>query len=172
MPESVNDTWRLLQSEHTADQLLGKLLELIIDLTDVDELTVEVVQHAFQVQLEPYEDAAYGSARLTNGWNVRVEVSDDEVYGPGFGLHFFGNEGDRSAPMSDICAVDADAFAARLVDAGFERQPYYSIHGGRAGDFLTRGSIRVTTSVRGEASEPNEKIKHSCITSVQVQRCD
>lgn len=173
MSNSAKDEWSLLpQSEHTADQILGKLLELIINATDVGELTVEVVEDSFHVRLKPFEDAAYGSARLTDDWNVRLDVSDDEVYGPGIGLHFFGNRGDRSAPMSDICAVDADTFAARLVSAGFERRPYYGIHGGLAGDFLIRGSVRVTTSVRGEASEPNDKVTHSCITSVQVQRHD
>lgn len=174
MPDSAKERIsQLPQSKLTAEQLLTILLELISDTHDVGQLTTEVIDDAFGIRLQPYEEDSFAYAgRLTKTWNVRVEVSDDEFYGPGVDVRFFDSEGGRRAPMSDICAVDSDTFSETLANAGFERQPYTGIHGGFAGEFLTRGAVRVTTSVRGEASQPEEKVTHSCITAVQVQRYD
>lgn len=160
----------LPQAELSADELLNRLLELIINTTDVGMLSAPVIEAAFHVHLEPYEDTVFYAARLSDDWNYKIEVSDDELYGPGLYLRFFGNQGDTPASMSDICALDADAFAITLQGAGFDRQTSYGIHGGILGDFLTRGSVRVTTGVRREASELHEKSARGYITAVQVQR--
>lgn len=164
---------RLPQSDLTAEQLLTKLLELITSANEVDQLTEGLIESTLGVHLEPYdEDSSSYAARLTETWNVKVEVSDDEFYGHGVDLRFFDTEGGTRAPMADICAVDSDAFSRTLVNAGFERQPYRGIHGAFIGDFLTRGSVQVITSVHGEASEPDEKRTHQCIAAVQVRRYD
>lgn len=172
MPYSAKEEIsRLPQSRLSAEALLTGLLNLVIHADDVEQLTAGLVEATFGVHLEPYEeDSSAYAARLTEMWNFKVEVSDDEFYGHGVDLHFFDNEGGTRAAMSDICAVDAEAFSDTLAAAGFGRQPYPGIHGGFGGDFLTRGRIRVTTSVRGEASEPPERRTHNCITAVQVQR--
>lgn len=164
---------QLPQSDLTAEQLLTKLLDLLTSANEVEELTKSLVESTFGVHLEPYdEDSSSYAARLTETWNVRVEISDDEFYGHGVDLRFFDTDGGTRAPMSDICALDSDAFSGTLVNAGFGRQPYPDIHGGRIGDLLTRGPVQVITSVYGEASEPDEKRTHQCIAAVQVRRYD
>lgn len=164
------DRVQLPQSDYTAEELLTKLLELIINSSDISEFTTAAIETTFGIRLAPYsEDAERYVARLTADWNVSLEVFDDEVYGRGVDVTFHAAS-QSHPPMTDICGVDSDAFAALLERAGFERRAMYGIHGERWGARYFRGQIEVTTFIRGEASEPHEKIAHSCIRSVEIRQ--
>lgn len=161
---------QLPQSELTAEQLLATLSELIINTTDAGELTKDLIEKTFNIHLEQWEAnlAGYG-ARLTSEWNVAISVGNYESIGPSVALRFVPSE-DREIPMTDICAVDANAFGARLEQANFIREARYGIHGERWGSAYRRGTLQVVASTEGEANEPAEKIAHACIESVQIRR--
>lgn len=162
---------QLPQSRLTAGDLLGRLTELIISATDVDQLTRDVINDTFGVQLETYEEhRADCAARLTPDWNVSIELSSDPRSGPVFEFAFFDRSESLNAPITEICDFDATAFAVALREAGFEQATTYGVHGGIIGDDFVRGRVRVMTSTRGEAAEPPEKFTHRCITSVWIRR--
>lgn len=160
----------LPQSESTAEQLLTQLTKLIINTTDVRQLTRQVVENAFRIQLgRSSEDTSSYAARITSDWNIGIEVNDHEDDGRGVRFEFFESGGDRP-PMTSICALDADAFGAELQRAGFIRTAQYGIHGERLGADYRRGALQVVASTGGEAGEPTEAISHACIKAVEIQQ--
>lgn len=169
MSESADYISQLPQSPHTAEQLLVLLIKLVAKITDVEELTDDVIEATFGIQLDPSEhDQKDYAARLTPEWNVSVVVSDDEVNGRILELGFFDSHKDPVAALTDICGVDSDAFGTALMRAGFEQNAVHGVHGERQGQGYRRGSIEVLALTRGEANEPHDKIRHDCITSVWV----
>lgn len=170
MSDPTDYILQLPQSRLPAEDLLSRLTELIISATDADQLTRDVINDTFDVQLETYEEhRADYAARLTPEWNVSIELSSDPRSGPVFEFAFFDRSEGLNAPITEICGFDAAAFAMALTAAGFEQVTTYGVHGGIVGDGFVRGPVQVMTSTRGEAAEPPEKITHRCITSVWVR---
>lgn len=171
MSDSVNDLSGLPRSELTAEQLLTKLLELITATNEPEQLTRQAVESKIGMPLEHVEDDVFGHrAQLTSQWAYTLDTANDEVDGPGVALDFSPIKPGDHPDMTDICGVDSEAFASVLINAGFERRTYHGVHGSIGGDYFSRGSVQVTTSVRGEADGPFEKITHNCIFAVRIGR--
>lgn len=171
MSESTDYIAQLPQSPHTAEELLRLLIGLIIKTTDVEQLSDEVIEAAFGIHLDPFEEGRKDyAARLTPDWNVDIVASGDEVAGRILELGFFDSDEETKADLTAICGVDSNAFGTSLLRAGFEQKTTRGVHGEHRGRQYTRGAVEVLTLTRGEANQPHEKISHECITSVWVRR--
>lgn len=164
------DPGGLPQANHTVEELLTKLLELITRTSTIEKLTDQNVEDNFGIRLEPYKEGVRNyAARLTPEWNVSVELRDDEEDGRRFRLVFYETDPDRHPSMTAICSVDAESFGASLESAGFEREALYGVHGRRNGAGYFRDHLELTVITQGEASDSPEKVAHDCVKSVWIR---
>jgi len=161
---------QLPQSQLTAEQLLTKLIELIINSQTTDDISKATLETTFGVLLTRSDSGGERfAARLTANWNVAISFTNYASSGPIARLAFSSATNDPETPMTDICGIDAEALASALTDASFERSPVFGIHGERWGATFTRGPVRIDVGTGGEASEPSEKITHACIKWVAIK---
>jgi hypothetical protein len=156
----------LPQSNLTAEQLLSRMLDLIISSSDISDFTEERVARSIGLQLMPYQDVEFGArAQLTPAWWYRLEGIRSYKGEPELQLSFEESDGDRAAPMTDIAQVDVDRFSRELESAGFTRQTWYGEHGRQLGEYFDRKQLHVTVGTRGESSE---NAGHQCVQFVRI----
>jgi hypothetical protein len=157
------------QSDTTADQLLIRLLDLIITIDSTSELSVARVGTAMGVPMLVTDDDARGHAAwLTTRWSYWLEYDPDDHFGPTLVLRFAGPDSE-SAPMTEISRIDFDQFSTALQHAGFDADIDY----GELGEIIQydfrRLGLEVSVSTRPEVLDKGSDLTtHACIRSVTV----
>lgn len=151
-----------------AEQSLLRLLDLIRDSRTLRDVTAERLQRTFGVPFVEDSGRLGFGERLTADWWSSFELDPGHAYGPRFEFAFRPDPPGTHPPLTDICAVDFDRFAAELQKMGFSRETYRAEHNRVIHDLFQRPGLSVTVYTRGEADDPPEKISHACVLMVLV----
>lgn len=151
-----------------AEQSLLRLLDLIRDSKTIQDITAERLQQTFGVAFAADSGRLGFGERLTKDWWSSFELDPASTYGARFEFSFRPDPPGTYPPLSDICAIDFDRFAAELVKQGFTRETYRGEHNRVIHDLFQRAGLTVTVYTRGEADNPPDKITHACVQMVLV----
>lgn len=151
-----------------AEQSLLRLLDLIRDIKTIQDIDAERLQKTFGVAFAADSGRLGFGERLTGDWWSSFEFDPANSYGPRFEFTFRPDPPGTYPPLSDVCKVDFDRFAAELTKMGFSRETYRAEHNRVIHDLFQRPGLSVTVYTRGEADNPPEKISHACVLMVLV----
>ena len=151
-----------------AEQSLLRLLELIRDSKTVQDITAERLQRTFDVAFAAASGRLGFGERLTRDWWSSLELDPAHPYGARFEFSFRPDPPGTYPPLSDICGINFDRFAAELQTMGFSRETYRAEHNRVIHDLFQRPGLTVTVYTRGEADSPPEKITHACVQMVLI----
>ncbi len=151
-----------------AEQSLLRLLDLIRDSKTIQDITAERLQQTFGVAFAADSGRLGFGERLTGDWWSSFELDPGNTYGPRFEFTFRPDPPGTYPPLSHICKIDFDRFAAELTKMGFSRETYRAEHNRVIHDLFQRPGLSVTVYTRGEADNPPEKISHACVLMVLV----
>ena len=111
-----------------AEQSLQRLLDLIRDSRTIRDITAERLQQTFGVAFGSDAGRLGFGERLTGDWWSSFEFDPANTDGPRFEFSFRPDPPGTYPPLSDICKVDFDRFAAELQTMGFKRETYRGEH--------------------------------------------
>lgn len=151
-----------------AEQSLLRLLDLIRDSRTIRDITAERLQQTFGVAFAADSGRLGFGERLTGDWWSSFEFDPANAYGPRFEFAFRPDPPGTYPPLSDICRIDFDRFAAELTKLGFSRDTHRGEHNRVIHDLFQREGLAVTVRTRGEADDPPEKITHACVLMVLI----
>lgn len=151
-----------------AERSLLRLLDLIRDSRTIRDITAERLQQIFGVAFASDAGRLGFGERLTGDWWSSFEFDPASTDGPRFEFSFRPDPPGTYPPLSDICKVDFDRFAAELQTMGFKRETYRGEHNRVIHDLFQREGLTVTVHTRGEADDPPEKITHACVRMVLI----
>lgn len=151
-----------------AEQSLLRLLELIRGSKTVQDITTDRLQRMFGVEFTVASGRSGFGERLTRDWWSSIEFDPNHPYGARVEFSFRPDQAGAYPPLTDICKVDFDRFAAELQKMGFSRETYRAEHNRVIHDLFEREGLSVTVYTRGEADNPPEKITHACVQMVLI----
>lgn len=151
-----------------AEQSLLRLLELIRGSKTVQDITPERLQQVFGVDFAVASGRSGYGERLTRDWWSSFELDPAHPYGARFEFSFRPDPPGTYPPLTAICSIDFDRFAAELQAMGFSRETYRAEHNRVIHDLFQREGLTVTVYTRGEADSPPEKITHACVQMVLI----
>ena len=151
-----------------AERSLLRLLDLIRDSRTIRDITAERLQQIFGVAFASDDGRLGFGERLTGDWWSSFEFDPASTDGPRFEFSFRPDPPGTYPPLSDICKVDFDRFAAELQTMGFKRDTYRGEHNRVIHDLFQREGLTVTVHTRGEADNPPGKITHACVRMVLI----
>lgn len=151
-----------------AEQSLLRLLELIRGTSTVRDISAERLAQTFGVDFIASSGRLAFSERLTRNWSSSFELDPTYAYGPRFGFSFAANPPGTYPPLTEICEVDFNRFAADLQKMGFSRETYRAEHNRVIHELFQRPGLSVTVYTRGEADSPPESITHACVQMVSI----
>jgi len=151
-----------------AEQSLLRLLEMIRGSKTVQDITADRLQQTFGVEFTVASGRSGFGERLTRDWWSSIELDPDHPYGARVEFSFRPDQAGTYPPLTDICKVDFDRFAAELQKMGFSRETYRAEHNRVIHDLFQRDGLSVTVYTRGEADNPPEKITHACVQMVLI----
>lgn len=159
-------------TQHTADALLGELLELIKSSRTISDFTparlsATLGQSGGPIKGDNNRYQAFG--RLTDEWSYGFGVNQDRLDGRWFEFRFDRNVAGASPAMTDICRPDFDLFTRQLEQLGFTRESNIVEDGRWMSDFFTRPGMRIEVFPRGEAADPHELVAHKCVEWVYIR---
>jgi hypothetical protein len=152
----------------TAEALLERMLTLIRESSEIQDLTAARVRRAFEVDFVSDEGRLGFGERLNRDWWSSIELDPDGPYGPSLELAFRPDRSGTYPPATDICGFDYARLSAELVAMGFEHETSYGEHGRIVHESFERAGLSLTVHTRGEADEPPAKIAHTCVLRVIV----
>lgn len=152
-----------------AEQVLLRLLELIRGSKSAADFTQEHMSKVMGVEISAYAPGSYGfGEQLTPDWWYSIEMREKPRTGARFNFNFNTSPG-TYPPMTDICQIDFDRFAAALEAMGFTRQKYYGEHGRYIKDWFERASMRIEVYPRGERVwTPEKDSGRACVQMVLI----
>lgn len=151
-----------------AEQSLLRLLDLIRGSKTIQDINAERLQQTFGVAFASDSARLGFGERLTGDWWSSFELDPASASGPRFEFNFRPDPPGTYPPLTDICKIDFDRFAAELQTMGFSRETYRAEHNRVIHDLFQREGLTVTVYTRGEADNPPEKISHACVRMVLV----
>jgi hypothetical protein len=151
-----------------AEQSLLRLLELIRGSKTVQDITAERLQRTFGVEFTVDSGRSGFGERLNRDWWSSLELDPTHPYGARFEFSFRPDPPGTYPPLTEICKIDFDRFAAELQTMGFSRETYRAEHNRVIHDLFQREGLSVTVYTRGEADSPPEKITHDCVQMVLI----
>ena len=151
-----------------AEQSLLRLLDLIRGSRTIQDIDAARLEQTFGVAFAADSGRLGFGERLTGDWWSSFEFDPANPYGPRFEFSFRPDPPGTYPPLSDICRIDFDRFAAELEKMGFSRETYRAEHNRVIHDLFQRAGLTVTVHTRGEADNPPEKITHACVQMVLI----
>lgn len=152
-----------------AEQTLRRLLDLVRDTRTVADIDAAGLSKAFGVDFATAEGRLGYSERVAAGWWSSIELDPSAASGPRLEVAFRPEAPGTYPPLTDICALDYDRFAAGLTAMGLSHRTYRGEHNRMIHESFEREGLNLTVYTRGEADSPPEKITHACVLMVLVQ---
>ena len=151
-----------------AEQSLLRLLELIRSSKTVQDITAARLQQTFDVEFTAASGRFGFGEHLTRDWWSSFELDPTHPYGARFEFSFRPDPPGTYPPLTEICSIDFDRFAAQLQVMGFSRETYRAEHNRVIHDLFQRPGLTVTVYTRGEADSPPENITHACVQMILI----
>lgn len=153
----------------TAEEVSKRMLDLIGKIKTAEDISAKNLEIAtgLKVYFDPVNSKEYGTgAKITDTWFFNITVISGSKDGERSRLLFsFDDQTHSHAAMTPICKVDFDAYAKRLNEFGFQRQPVYGEHGRLSSWRFSRDEIVIHVDIRGESKE---KPNHDCVSMITI----
>lgn len=150
-----------------APALLKSLLGLIAQTHRVQDITPARLRAATGLDVETWGDTRFGfRGRLTPHWSYIADADVARQTAPGMEFQFVPAEPDGDPDTAEICALDFNAFAKGLRDAGFEGGPYFGEYGQVLWHDFRRDALNVQVMARGPMTATTAQ---ACVTSVVLR---
>jgi hypothetical protein len=165
-----------LRPRLTAEQALGRLLELIRSSQHLDEFTPDRLREVMGTEISYAEDGAnrYGfGEQIAAHWSYGFGVDKSASTGPHFQFDFNPVPPGTSPDMTDICQLDFEKFSTELESMGFTRAPSYGEHGRLMHYTFKRVKneiveMTVHASTRREGTNSDGKSQRICMKGASI----